>query len=213
MRVGDRVMIGNNVIIHHNASIGADGFSFVTPEKGSVEAAKSGGKVGENKNTEIIRINSIGTVVIEDHVEIGGCTCIDRSNIGATIIKRGTKIDNLVQIGHNNTIGQNCLIVGQAGIAGSCKVGDRVVLAGQAALADHLTVGDDAIVMAKSGAMRDIEAGSVVGGTPALPAKEALRNISLISKLSDMRKDLREMKKRLEELEKQASESGEPARL
>ena len=204
VRIGERVMIGNGVIIHHNASIGADGFSFVTPEKGSVEAAKSGSsKIDTSKNTDIVRINSIGTVILEDHVEIGACACIDRSTIGATMIKRGTKIDNLVQIGHNNTVGENCLIVSQAGLAGSCKIGNRVVIAGQVGFADHLSVGDDAVVMAKSGVMRDIDAGAVMGGIPAIPAKELMRNVSLIGKLGEMRKEMRDMKKRLEELEAQ----------
>lgn len=204
VRLGDRVMVGNNVIIHNNASIGADGFSFVTPSEGSVEAAKSGatGKVSA-QNTEIIRINSIGTVILEDNVEVGACTCIDRSTLGATIIRRNTKIDNLVQIGHNNTVGENCLIVSQVGLAGSCKIGDRVVIAGQAGFADHITVGDDAIVAAKSGVMRDIPEKAIMGGIPAQPAKETMRNWSLINKLGDMRKEMRALEKRLAELERQ----------
>lgn len=211
VRIGERVMVGSNVIIHFNASIGSDGFSFVTPEKGSVEAAKEG-KTSDTRaqNTEIIRINSVGTVIIEDHVEIGACTCIDRSTLGATHIKRGTKIDNLVQIGHNNTIGENCLIVGQAGIAGSCQIGNRVVIAGQAGFADHIKVGDDAIVTAKAGVMRDIEPKEIVAGIPAQPAREALRNISLIGKLSDTRKEIKSLEKRLKALEAQLALKKEP---
>ncbi|MGE0199871.1 MAG: UDP-3-O-(3-hydroxymyristoyl)glucosamine N-acyltransferase [Candidatus Melainabacteria bacterium] len=206
VRIGERVVVGNRVIIHHNASLGADGFSFVTPQQGSVEAAKAGksGSVSEAaKNTEIIRINSIGTVVVEDDVEIGACATIDRATLGATRIKRGTKLDNLVQVGHNNTIGENCLIAGQAGISGSCSVGDRVVMAGQAGIADHLKIGHDAIVMAKSGVMRHVEPGTVVGGTPALPAKEAFRSLAGIQKIPEMRQELRQLKERLAEMEAQ----------
>lgn len=201
VRIGERVLVGNNVIIHNNASIGSDGFSFVTPEKGSVEAAKSGqSDTVSAKNTEIIRINSIGTVVIEDNVEIGACTCIDRSTIGATLIKKGTKLDNLVQVGHNNTIGENCMIVSQVGIAGSCKIGDRVVVAGQAGFADHIKVGDDAIVVAQAGIMRDIEPETVVAGSPAQPAKDFFKMVSNVNKLTEVRKEMRAMKKEMEEL-------------
>lgn len=211
-RIGERVLIGNQVVIHHNACIGPDGFSFVTPKKGSAEAAKEGkGSQGQTdtKNTELIRIHSIGSVVIEDDVEIGACTCIDRSTLGATLIKKGTKIDNLVQIGHNNTIGENCLIVSQVGIAGSCQIGDRVVIAGQAGFADHLKISDDAVITAKAGVMRDIEAGEVVAGIPAMPAREALKNVMLISKLSDMNKEMKDLKKRLAAIEAAAQTSAE----
>ncbi|HEY9745316.1 MAG TPA: UDP-3-O-(3-hydroxymyristoyl)glucosamine N-acyltransferase [Oculatellaceae cyanobacterium] len=201
VRIGERVMVGNRVIIHHNASIGADGFSYVTPEAGSIESAKaSGGKVTA-QNTQIFKINSIGTVVLEDDVEIGACATIDRSNLGATLIKRGTKIDNLVMIGHNNIVGENCMIVSQVGIAGSCEIGDRVVIAGQAGLGDHLKVGDDAIIMAKSGVMRDIEPKEVVVGIPALPRRETLQNVMYISKLREMFQEMKALKKRVAELE------------
>jgi UDP-3-O-[3-hydroxymyristoyl] glucosamine N-acyltransferase len=200
-RIGERVMLGNRVIIHHNASIGADGFSYVTPEMSSVESAKaSGGKV-TSQNTQIIKINSIGTVVLEDDVEVGACATIDRSNLGATLIKKGTKIDNLVMIGHNNVVGENCMIVSQAGIAGSCEIGDRVVIAGQAGMGDHLKVGDDAIIMAKSGVMRDIKAKEVVVGIPALPQRETFQNVMYIGKLREMFQELKALKKRVAELE------------
>lgn len=201
VRLGERVMVGNRVIIHHNASIGADGFSYVTPEASSVESAReSGGKV-TTKNTQIFKINSIGTVVLEDDVEIGACATIDRSNLGATLIKKGTKIDNLVMIGHNNVVGENCMIVSQVGIAGSCEIGNRVVIAGQAGLGDHLKVGDDAIIMAKSGVMRDIEPKEVVVGIPALPRRETLQNVMYIGKLREMFQEMKALKKRVAELE------------
>jgi UDP-3-O-[3-hydroxymyristoyl] glucosamine N-acyltransferase len=200
-RVGERVLVGNRVIVHHNASIGADGFSYVTPEAGSVESAKSSGGKVTAQNTQIIKINSIGTVVLEDDVEIGACATIDRSNLGATLIKKGTKIDNLVMIGHNNVVGENCMIVSQAGIAGSCEIGDRVVIAGQAGMGDHIKVGNDAIIMAKSGVMRDIEPKEVVVGIPALPRRETFQNVMYIGKLREMFQEIKSLKKRLAELE------------
>jgi len=201
VRIGERVMIGNRVVIHHNASIGADGFSYVTPEPGSVESAKSGGGKISAQNTQILKINSIGTVILEDDVEVGACATIDRSNLGATLIRKGTKIDNLVMIGHNNVVGENCLIVSQVGISGSCEIGDRVVIAGQAGLADHLKIGDDAIVMAKSGVMRDIEPKEVVVGIPALPRRETLQNVLYMGKLRELFQEVKALKKRVNELE------------
>lgn len=203
VRVGDRVQIGKRVVIQPNAVIGADGFSFVTPEQGSIESAKaSGGKI-EAENTDIVRINSIGSVVIEDDVEIGACTTIDRATLTDTLIKRGTKIDNLVQIGHNNTVGENCLIVSQVGIAGSCQVGDRVVIAGQTGLADHIKIGNDAILMARSGVMNDIPEKTVVGGAPAIPRREMFETIAYTSKLRSMYLDVKSLKKQLADLESQ----------
>lgn len=203
-RVGERVLMGQRVILQHNASIGADGFSYVTPEPGSVEAARSGGKVS-GQNTEILRINSIGTVVLEDDVEVGACATIDRSNLGATVIKRGTKIDNLAMIGHNNVVGENCLIVSQVGISGSCEIGDRVVIAGQAGVADHLKIGNDAIIMAKSGVMRDIEPKEVVVGIPAMPRRETFQTLMYMGKLRELFQEVKTLKKRLNELESQKS--------
>ena len=201
VRIGERVMLGKRVIIQHNASIGADGFSYVTPEPGSIESAQaSGGKV-TGQNSEIFKINSIGTVVLEDDVEVGACATIDRSNLGATLVKKGTKIDNLVMVAHNNVVGQNCLIVSQVGIAGSCEIGDRVVIAGQAGLADHLKIGDDAIIMAQAGLMRDVEPKSVVMGSPALPKREAFQNYMYVNKLKDLFQDMKALKKRVAELE------------
>lgn len=201
VRVGERVLMGKRVVLQHNASIGADGFSYVTPEPGSVESAKaSGGKV-TGQNTDIFKINSIGTVVLEDNVEVGACTTIDRSNLGATLVKKGTKIDNLVMIGHNNVIGENCLIVSQVGLSGSCEIGNRVVIAGQAGLADHLKVGDDAIIMAKSGVMRDIEPKEVVVGIPAMPRRETFQNLMYMGKLREMFQEIKSLKKKLGELE------------
>lgn len=212
-RLGERVMVGNRVIIHHNASIGADGFSYVTPEPGSVESARSSGGQVTAQNTDIFKIPSIGTVILEDDVEVGACATIDRSNLGATLIKRNTKIDNLVMIGHNNVVGENCMIVSQVGISGSCEIGDRVVIAGQAGLADHLKVGDDAIIMAKSGVMRDIETKEVVVGIPALPRRETLQNVMYTGKLREMFQEMKALKKRLAELEAQVTGDKSPVEV
>jgi UDP-3-O-[3-hydroxymyristoyl] glucosamine N-acyltransferase len=200
-RIGERVIIGNRVILQHNASIGADGFSYVTPEASSVESARSSGGQVTSQNTHIHKINSNGTVILEDDVEVGACATIDRANLGATLVKKGTKIDNLVMIGHNNQIGENCLIVSQVGLSGSCVIGDRVVIAGQAGLADHLKVGNDAIIMAKSGVMRDIGEREVVVGIPALPRRETLQNVMYMGRLKDLFQEVKGLKKRLAELE------------
>ena len=199
--IGERVMLGKRVIIHHNASIGADGFSYVTPEPGSIESAKaSGGKI-TGQNSEIIKINSIGTVVLEDDVEVGACATIDRANLGATIVKKGTKIDNLVMIAHNNQVGENCLIAAQTGVAGSCEIGDRVVMAGQVGVADHLKVGQDSILMAQSGYTRDVEQQSIMMGTPALPKRQAFQNYMYTSKLRDLFREMKLLQQRVAELE------------
>lgn len=199
--VGDRVQIGHRVILQPGAVIGSDGYSFVTEEVGSVEAAKSSGKVSAQNDSTILRINSVGNVVIEDDVEIGANTCIDRATLGETRIKRGTKLDNLVQVAHNVTLGENCLIVSQVGIAGSCQIGNRVVLAGQAGLKDHITIGDDAIVLPQSGVTQNLEGKALYLGSPAMPRKEFLKKEMQIKRLSTYAAKLEALTKRLEVLE------------
>lgn len=206
-RIGDRVMIGNRVITQFNASIGSDGFSFVTPEQGSIESAKASGGTIEAENTDIVRINSIGTVMIADDVEVGANACIDRSTLGATRIGKNTKIDNLVQIGHNNAVGENCLIVSQVGIAGSCKIEDRVVLAGQVGIADHLTIGHDAILMAKAGVIGDIPPKTIAGGQPAVPRRELLETLIYATKVKDLVKEVKSLKKELQALQAEVTEA------
>lgn len=173
VRIGDRCLIGAGCILHFNVAVGADGFGFVTPEESSIESAKRTGEVTA-RNTELVRINSIGNVMVGDGVEIGAGSCIDRGTLGPTRIGAGSKIDNLVQIGHNVIVGENCMIAGQTGIAGSTRIGDRVVIGGHSGVADHLTVGDDAVITGMAAVITDIDAAKVYGGYPARPWKQTV---------------------------------------
>ena len=169
VRIGARIRVGNNFICQSNTVIGVDGFSYVTPKPGAVEEAKSTGKITASSRTEgFERINSLGTVIIGENVEIGANTAIDRGTIENTIIGDGCKLDNLVHIGHNVNIGNTCLICGQVGIAGSSVIGDRVVLGGQVGIADHISIGSDVIVAGKSGISSNVPSGRVMMGNPAM---------------------------------------------
>jgi UDP-3-O-[3-hydroxymyristoyl] glucosamine N-acyltransferase len=200
-RVGDRCVLGHRVIVQPNAAIGPDGFSFVTPEKGSIESARETGRI-EAQNLAIVRINSIGHVEIGDEAEIGAGTMIARGTLGPTRIGRGTKIDNLVQIGHNCTIGTNCLIAGNVGISGSVKLGDRVTLAGGVGIADHVTIGDDSIVIAASGVWSSIPPREVWGGSPAQPWKDLQGLYLHVKRLPRVLRDVMALRDRVAELEK-----------
>lgn len=199
-RIGERVEIGDRCIIHPNAAVGNDGFSFVTPEPGSVESAKSTGRVTAT-NVLIHRVNSIGTVIVGDDVEIGAGATIDRGTVTATRIGNGTKIDNLVQIGHNVVIGTNCMLCGHVGVAGSVTIGDRVVLAGKVGVADHKTIGSDAVVAANSGVGRDIPPKTVWMGYPAMPRGEAFEQLKNLGRLKRFFSDVVDLKNRLKDLE------------
>ncbi len=169
VRIGARVQIGANFICQPNAVIGADGFSFVTPQAGAIEEAKKSGTISNARaTTGFARINSLGSVVIGDNVELGANVTVDRGTIANTSIGNGTKLDNLVQLGHNVTIGDHCLICGQSGVAGSTVIGDRVVIGGQAAIADHLRVGSDVIIAGKSGVSAHVPPKSLMMGSPAV---------------------------------------------
>lgn len=200
--IGDRAILGNRVIIHHGATIGADGFSFVTEKAGTIEQAKAGEETGQEQEQIIVKIPSLGSVEIKDDVEIGAGACIDKGTLQNTIIQEMTKIDNLVQIGHNCDIGKACFIVSQVGISGSVKVGDRCVIAGQAGIADHKTIGEDSILMARAGVTGNVPPKSVIMGEPAVPRKEFVRNIFNV-------KSIDSIKKRLKELEETVSEKVE----
>ena len=201
VRIGERCEVGARCILQGNVVIGGEGFGYVTREPGSVEAARESGEITA-QNTEIIRINSIGNVVLGDEVEVGAGTCIDRGTLGPTEIGRGTKIDNQVQIAHNCRIGENCLIAGQVGISGSVTVGNRVVFAGGVGVADHMTVGDDAIILAGSGVARHVPPKQVWGGYPAGPKDEKAREIIAISRLPNVLRELDRLKRAVSQLKK-----------
>lgn len=201
--VGDRVRIGNRVILKANAAIGNDGFSFQTIEPGSVEVTRQTGKV-QPTDSEILRINSVGTVVLEDDVEVGACSCIDRATLHETRIGRGTKIDNLVQIGHNVQIGKKCMIVSMVALAGSVRIGNRVVIAGQAAVSDHVTVGDDSLIMPQAGVAGNLPPKSYVGGSPAVPRKQFLQDLMQVKRVKGLGRRVKDLEERIANKEKQA---------
>lgn len=185
--IGDNAVIGNRVILQHGVSIAADGFSFVTENPNNIENAREDGSIKkDNSDQKIYKIPSVGSVVIEDDVEIGANTCIDKGTIENTVIGEQTKIDNLVQIGHNCKIGKGCMIVSQVGIAGSCKIGDRVVIAGQAGMADHLEIGSDSIVMAQAGVTRSFPEKSIIIGAPAMPRKDFIKHLKTMKKAEEL---------------------------
>jgi UDP-3-O-[3-hydroxymyristoyl] glucosamine N-acyltransferase len=201
VRLGDHCIVGARCIIQSNAVIGGEGFGYVTPEPGSIESAKASGEITA-QNTDIVRINSIGNVVIGDDVDVGANTTIDRGTLGPTRIGNGTKIDNQVQIAHNCTIGENCLIAGHVGMSGSVTVGNRVVFAGGAGVADHMTIGDDAIILAKSGVGRHVPAKEIWGGLPAAPRDAKEQELIAISRLPRAIRDLEQLKREVSRLKK-----------
>ena len=178
--VGARCLIGANVIIHPNVTIGADGFGY---------------RFADGRHH---KISHIGIVVIEDDVEIGANSCVDRAKFGRTVIGRGAKIDNLVQIGHNVRIGAHVIVVSQAGIAGSCQIDDYAVLGGQVGVADHLHVGARAMIGAQSGLDRDVEPDAKIVGSPPRSVRAFYRENKLIAKLPEIDKELKRIAKVLE---------------
>lgn len=167
--IGARVTIGDRFIAQPGAVIGGDGFSFVTPEKGGVEEVRATlGHRAEIRAQAWVRIHSLGAVTIGDDVEIGANSCIDRGTIRDTQIGRGTKLDNLVQVGHNVQVGEDCLLCGQVGVAGSTRVGNRVVLGGKVGVGDNIQVGDDVIAGAGTIILSTVPAGRVLLGYPAV---------------------------------------------
>lgn len=202
VRIGKDVVIGDRVIIHFNSSIGADGFSFVTPKLGSVEDAKASGAIGEgHTNVELIRIASLGNVVLGHDVEIGANSSIDRGTITATTVGNGTKIDNQVQIGHNVKIGDNCMLCGNVGIAGSAVLGDRVVLGGATGVADHVKIGDDVIAMGMTGIASSISPRSIIGGIPAMPRQTMIENHFYFGRIKKFMKKIELFSARIDALE------------
>ncbi|HEY7409696.1 MAG TPA: UDP-3-O-(3-hydroxymyristoyl)glucosamine N-acyltransferase [Vicinamibacteria bacterium] len=182
VHVREGCRLGDRVVVQNGAVIGADGFGFAKDQEGRYH-----------------KIPQVGVVVIEDDVEIGALCAVDRAALHETRVGRGTKLDNLVQVGHSVAIGRDCVVAGQAGIAGSATIGDRVVLAGQVGVVGHLAIGDDVVVTAQSGIPGDVAAGSVVSGSPAFDNRTWLKATALFAKLPELQRRLRALERRLGE--------------
>ncbi len=187
--VRERTVIGNRVAIHNGSVIGSDGFGYIP---GADEHRK---------------IPQLGIVQIDDDVEIGSLVAIDRARFGRTWIKRGAKIDNLVQIAHNVVIGEMCFIIAQVGIAGSTRLGKGVIAAGQAGLAGHLEIGDGAKLLAKAGVSKDIPAGAEVIGQPAVDRKEFARNLFAVGRIGKLSRTVKELQAEVDKLKSQTMET------
>lgn len=178
--IRERTVIGERVVIHNNSVIGCDGFGYAKDEE-----------------KRWLKIPQAGRVVIEDDVEIGAATTIDRASVGESRIGRGSKLDNLVQIGHSCTIGEDTLLCAQVGLAGSSHIGNRVILAGQAGVAGHLTIGDDVVLTAKSATSHDIPAGKIISGIPAFDNKDWLRSTAAFRRLGEIQRTVRELQRKI----------------
>ncbi|MBA3614141.1 MAG: UDP-3-O-(3-hydroxymyristoyl)glucosamine N-acyltransferase [Nitrospirales bacterium] len=178
-----KCVIGNRVIVHSGTVIGSDGFGYVQHE-------------GRHH-----KIPQLGHVIIEDDVELGANVTVDRATFGSTVIKRGTKIDNQVQIAHNVVIGEDCILVAQVGIAGSTVLGRHVMVGGQAGLVDHVTIGDQVKIAAGSGVTKDVKSGQIVGGRPAVEHGIWRRSQVIQYQLPELRKELRALQKQVKHLE------------
>ncbi|MFC1484634.1 UDP-3-O-(3-hydroxymyristoyl)glucosamine N-acyltransferase [Candidatus Neomarinimicrobiota bacterium] len=187
----DKTQVGNEVIIHSGAVIGADGFGYVTQQD------------------QHYKIPQVGRVVIGDRVEIGANSTIDRGSLGDTVIGADTKIDNLVHIAHNVKVGRGCLFAAMVGIAGSTTIGDFVTLAGQVGVADHLTVGDRVVVAAKSAIMQSVPAGQSYAGIPAVEHSSWLRQYGAVKKLPELLRRVRDLETRLLKMKTEIQSGGD----
>ena len=175
-------VVGDRCVLHPGAVIGADGYGFHW--------------MGDHHH----KIPQLGTVVLEDDVEVGANTCIDRATLGETRIGRGSKFDNLVQLGHNCQIGEHVLMVAQAGIGGSCRIGNLVAVSGQVAIVDHTTIGDGVQIGGQSGVISDLAPGAKVLGAPARPIGRALREMAAVTRLPELQRECRQQQKELDAL-------------
>ena len=182
--VRERVVLGNRVVVQNGAVIGSDGYGFARRPDGTHQ-----------------KIPQVSSVVIEDDVEIGANTAIDRPAIGETRIRAGAKIDNLVQIGHGVVVGKNTLLAAQVGIAGSTSIGDDVTLAGQVGVAGHVTIGNRVVAVGQTGITNSVDEGAFVSGYPAIPNKEWLKSSVVFRKLPQMKKRLTDLERRMHALE------------
>jgi UDP-3-O-[3-hydroxymyristoyl] glucosamine N-acyltransferase len=188
--VRDGCVLGARVVLEPGCVVGSDGFGFAFDPEGEAGSGPRHYKVPQ-----------VGTVVVEDDVELGANVCVDRATLGATVIGRGVKVDNLVQIAHNVRVGPLSLLIAQAGVAGSTQLGAGVIAAGQVGIVGHLTVGDGAKLAAQSGIMSDVAPGAVMMGSPAVSKGEHLRQEAAVRRLPELLRRVRELEKRIEELE------------
>lgn len=186
--VREHTTIGDRVILQNGAVVGADGFGFAPQEDRSY-----------------YKIVQSGVVVLEDDVEVGANSCIDRATVGETRVGRGTKLDNLVQIGHGSRVGEDSVLAAQTGLAGSSDVGSRVMLAGQVGVAGHLRIGDDVIATAQTGIARSVKDGSKISGTPEMESGLWKKNYILMHNLQGLVKEVKQLRKELEELKEKRS--------
>ena len=177
-------VLGDRVILQSGAVIGGDGFGYIT------------------QNGKHSKVLQTGNVVLEDDVEIGNNTCIDRATVDSTIVGKGTKIDNLVHLGHNDVLGENCLVVAHVGISGSVTVGNNVTFAGQVGTVGHITIGNNCVFGGKTGITNNVPDNSVMGGFPAMPMKGWLRQEANVRKVGDMLKRVKALEKELAQLKK-----------
>jgi UDP-3-O-[3-hydroxymyristoyl] glucosamine N-acyltransferase len=190
--VRDRCVLGNRVVLEPGCVVGSDGFGF------AFDAAGAGG------GPRHFKVPQTGVVVVEDDVELGANTCVDRATLGETRIGRGVKVDNLVQIAHNVEVGPLTLLISQVGIAGSTKLGAGVIAAGQVGIVGHLHIGDGAKLLAQAGITADVPAGEMMFGSPARRRAEQGRIEASLSRLPELLKRVRELEKKLERAEEDA---------
>jgi UDP-3-O-[3-hydroxymyristoyl] glucosamine N-acyltransferase len=190
VQVREGCRLGHRVIVHNGAILGGDGFGFARDGSGRYH-----------------KIPQVGIVVVEDDVEIGALTAVDRAALGETRIGRGTKLDNLVQVGHSVTIGEDTVVAGQVGIAGSTRIGNRVTLAGQVGVVGHIEIGDDVVVTAQSGVPGSLPPGSVLSGSPGFDNRAWLKSVAVFAKLPELQRRVRELERALA---KGRPKSGDP---
>jgi UDP-3-O-[3-hydroxymyristoyl] glucosamine N-acyltransferase len=183
--IRERVIIGNHCVIQSNSVIGSDGFGYAKKDDGTW-----------------YKILQTGIVILEDHVEVGALTTIDRATLGETRIVKGAKIDNLVQIGHGSVVGQDSLICAQVGMAGSTIIGKNVILTGQVGVAGHLTIGDNVVATPQTGIPSSIEPGAIISGAPAMEHRTWMKSSSVITRLPELLKTIRTLERRVSSLEK-----------
>ncbi len=199
--IADVIKIGNRVILQQGAVLGSDGFGYTTERESNLERRLKGDRDLKDESNPHLKIPHIGTIIIEDDVEIGSCTTIDRSTMGATTIGQGTKIDNLVMIAHNCRIGEEVLIIGTTAIGGSCTIEDRVIISGSACIADHIKIGKDAIVEGMAGVIANVPPAEVQVGAPAVERRQHIESLIRIRKLKATNADVKDLKQRVAKLE------------